>query len=75
MRGGFTWPHEWQVRRPRRLPGHHFATLSAICQQERERRGEAPEDDDLEESLGLQAGVFPAGRQKSQRSGLAWPGL
>eukprot|EP00913_Durusdinium_trenchii_P018519 g17401.t1 len=55
-------------RRPRRLPGHHFATLSAICQAEKERQGEAPEeaDDDLEESLGLQAGVFPGGRQKAQ---------
>lgn len=22
---------KWQVRRPRRLPGHHFATLSAVA--------------------------------------------
>eukprot|EP00435_Cladocopium_sp_Y103_P075315 s219_g56.t1 len=56
-------------RKPRRLPGHHFATLSAICQAEKERQGEAPEevDDDLEESLGLQAGVFPGGRQKTSQ--------
>lgn len=56
-------------RKPRRLPGHHFATLSAICQAEKERQGEAVEevDDDLEESLGLQAGVFPGGRQKTSQ--------
>jgi len=50
-------------RKPRRLPGHHFATLSAICQAEKERQGEVPEEDDDEESLGFQAGA--QGRQKN----------